>query len=339
MADVVGLAVRENAGAGIALLYQQALERALDEFGISHEAQKDGDAFEDPGVDVHISVRALSASTSYTNMATQFMSDGAKVVLVADAEATTPMRTKVTGGKSFKVVSGVSFKPEKFKHIGKKGDRPRPNKNVTGVRVHTESDPTTIPPTIGVNEARLAWLKTITVPPSSGPTRVGIVRRNGDACGIDERDEIVTAAALTGINVVPIDVPTNLANLLSNLQAAKSGSTPVHAFILVRHPDFQYKRDQVVSAFNDSTVRLPVIFPFVDYINATTPPGLISYGPDRIFGMEQAGRLVARLLDGAKVKDIGFVDPTVFITAISEATWTLLGTKVTNKPTKYSSYP
>ena len=333
MPTIVGLVVRQAPADSIPGRYLKALEDALDAHKLTHKTKLGSGDFTGPDRDVHIRVLGASGNpANYPTIAKDLLTEGATIVLVADAAATTPMRDARVAGKSLKVVSGMSFHPVEFGHVSATS-YPVPDKNVTGVLVGT--------PTL--NYDRLKLLKDVAVPTAASLT-VDIVVASGDPCGLQEAGELVTAAATLGIKItssspilIPHKVSPSVAGLKDNyFQPAVDAGTD--AFIVIRSPFFQDHRDRVATAINQ--VGRPAMYPFADYVEEG---GLISHGPDRVAGMKRAGDYVARLVKGEAIAKLPFLnpDPADILTGISEGRWKAQSAHLNaaGKPKAYVKYP
>jgi len=269
------------AGVGRELL--GALEEGLADFGLR------------VGRDIEIDVR--NAGGSLPRLVELIREQAARPVsvFVLPLSNTVTMATRATA--SIPIVSVLIADPVE---LGLADSPSRPTANVTGLTVYNA-------PLTG---KRFELLREI----APQTRRVGLLRNASYAPTETDLEQARTECARHGKTLVPLDFDTPQ-GLAAALEAGRVAG--IDALVVV--PDgVTATAAGPILAFAERH-RLPGIYPH-DGFTRTPPgvmPGLLSFGPDRLYNFRRAAFYVDRLLKGVPPRELPFEQPTRFRLTVS----------------------
>ena len=183
----------------------------------------------------------------------------------------------------------------------------RPGGNLTGIDIFTAQ----------IVAKRLEVLRDL-LPHA---TRIGVVVNPADAGATDAQLKEIDAAA----RAMGLQIQVHNADSRAEIDAAfeAMGRDRPDAFFASATAFLNGRRVQVaqLAAF----YRLPAIYPLRDFVEVG---GLISYGPDIIDALRQAGQYVGRIIKGAKPAELPIVKADKFELVINAQTARMLGLTV-----------
>ena len=151
-------------------------------------------------------------------------------------------------------------------------------------------------------------------------TRAAILRDPTIATGIGQLAAIQAVAPALGVELIPLE-----ARDASEIERGLSAFPPVEnaGLIVSAGPSAATHRDLIIALA--ARHRLPAVYPFRYYV---VSGGLISYGPDSVYGYRPAAGYVDRILKGEKPADLPVQTPTKYELAINLKTAKALGMEV-----------
>src|SRR5262245_18052456 len=151
-------------------------------------------------------------------------------------------------------------------------------------------------------------------------TRAAILRDPTIATGIGQLAAIQAVAPALGVELIPLG-----ARDASEIERGLSAFPPVEnaGLIVSAGPSAATHRDLIIALA--ARHRLPAVYPFRYYV---VSGGLISYGPDSVYGYRPAAGYVDRILKGAKPADLPVQVPVKYELVINLKTAKALGLEV-----------
>jgi putative tryptophan/tyrosine transport system substrate-binding protein len=148
-------------------------------------------------------------------------------------------------------------------------------------------------------------------------TRAAILRDPTIAAGIGQLAAIQTVAPALGVELIPLG-----ARDVSEIERALAAFTPGAnaGLIVTAGPSTGTHRDLIIA--HAARHRLPAVYPFRYHVASG---GLISYGPDSLYGFRPAAGYVDRILKGEKPADLPVQVPTKYELVINLKTAKALG--------------
>jgi putative ABC transport system substrate-binding protein len=179
----------------------------------------------------------------------------------------------------------------------------RPAANVTGIHMFTSA----------LESKRFGLLREM-VPQASVIAAMIDVNRESSR---GQTDELRAAAAQTGVRLVIVSATgeADFAPAFARMVADRVGALQICA-----NPFFMARRQQLVTLAAHN--RIPTMHDFREFAEAG---GLASYGTDLADAYRQSGLYVARILDGAKPRDLPVMQTTKFEFIINLVTAKALG--------------
>jgi putative ABC transport system substrate-binding protein len=192
----------------------------------------------------------------------------------------------------------------------------KPQSNVTGIFTTGGSD--------ALTGKRLSLLKEV-VPSVS---RIGVMIAADDATEANVLRQLSSATGSLGLTYRTFEVGTSADLESAFAEAARDG---LQALFISQNPFF-FSRRVEVAAFA-ARAQLPVIYGFREH---TEVGGLMSYGSSLSQSYRQAGRLVAKILKGAKPADLPFEQADKFELVVNNRTAKTLGLKIPDAFLRYA---
>jgi putative ABC transport system substrate-binding protein len=151
-------------------------------------------------------------------------------------------------------------------------------------------------------------------------SRVAVVRDPVEFSGIGQMTAIQTAASSFNVEVSPVDArdPKEIERSITTFARASNGG-----LIVTLSGSAIGNRKLIMTLATRH--RLPTVYPDSIFV---TDGGLISYGPDPVYGFRAAPSYVDRILKGEKPADLPVQAPTKYELAINLKTAKALGLEV-----------
>jgi ABC-type uncharacterized transport system substrate-binding protein len=148
-------------------------------------------------------------------------------------------------------------------------------------------------------------------------TRAGILRDPTFAAGIGQLAAIQAVAPALGVELSPLGA-RNAGEI--EREVAAFALRPNAGLIVTAAPSTGTYRDLIIALA--ARHRMPAVYPFRYHVSSG---GLISYGPDSLYGWRPAAGYIDRILKGEKPADLPVQTPTKFDLVISLKTAKALG--------------
>jgi putative tryptophan/tyrosine transport system substrate-binding protein len=148
-------------------------------------------------------------------------------------------------------------------------------------------------------------------------TRAGILRDPTFAAGIGQLAAIQAVAPALGVELSPLGA-RNAGEI--EREVAAFALRPNAGLIVTAAPSTGTYRDLIIALA--ARHRMPAVYPFRYHVSSG---GLISYGPDSLYGWRPAAGYIDRILKGEKPADLPVQTPTKFDLVINLKTAKALG--------------
>jgi putative tryptophan/tyrosine transport system substrate-binding protein len=148
-------------------------------------------------------------------------------------------------------------------------------------------------------------------------TRAGVLRDPTFAAGIGQLAAIQAVAPALGVELSPLGARDR-----SEIERALSAFAPGAnaGLIVTAAPSTGTYRDLIIALA--ARRRLPAVYPFRYHVSSG---GLISYGPDSLYGYRPAASYIDRILKGEKAGNLPVQEPTKFDLVINLKTAKAMG--------------
>lgn len=263
------------------------------------------------GQNVWLEIRSADGVLArFAKIAAELVADGADVIVAGSAPALVAAHNTT---QTIPIVGNTIQDPVA---LGLVKSLAKPQSNVTGIFTTGGSD--------ALTGKRLSLLKEVV----QSVSRIGVIIAADDATEANVLRQLSAATSSLGLTYRTFEVGTS-ADLESAFEeAARDG---LQGLFVSQNPFFFSRRVEVAALA--ARAQLPAIYGFREH---TEVGGLMSYGSSLSQSYRQAGRLVAKILKGAKPADLPFEQADKFELIVNNKTAKALGLKIPDAFLRYA---